>query len=124
MLPHALVSVPLAFGAVLATPGERARRMSGVPGELDALLTTLRQDVAWLDRCLAEQAAGSADEVRTLRMEMRIRCDAMEMELARVAAHLEQIAGPRPGDPAAAAGTPGRAERDRHPEAGDPAGRA
>ena len=107
MQPHVLVSAPLAFNAGSTLAGERARRIPGVQGELDALLASLRQDVAWLDRCLAEQASGSADEVRTLRMQMRIRCDAMEMELARVAAHLEQIAGPRPGGPATPAGPAG-----------------
>ena len=81
--------------AFVSYPGPPAPHLHG---ELDELLTGLRQDVVWLDRCLAEQAGGSEDEVRTLRMQMRIRCDGMGDQLARVAGHLERIvAGLPPG---------------------------
>ncbi len=102
-MPQARVlAVPPASSArppALAAPGSRedlrARETSGLHGQLEGLLAGLRLDIAWLDRCLAEQAstAGNDDAARTLRLEMRIRCDGMGDQLDQVTAHLDRIVG-------------------------------
>lgn len=72
---------------------ERARLAKEIHAQIDSLLIGLRMDLAWLDRCLAEQAGSNGEAVRTMRMQMRIRCDTMDDQLEQVAASLERIVG-------------------------------
>jgi len=84
------VSVSVARG-----PAPRAASLEAqdLQAEIDGLLVGLRLDLAWLDRCLAEQAGspGGSEEARHQRLQMRIRCDGMGDQLDRVAATFHRV---------------------------------